>query len=337
MEAQRNTPARSHRPPRRPTGFVVSLLLAVLAAILTAPTASAAPEVASEVAAAAGSAAAPVTKSAPTATTPPPVEAPAPAPTPQPASVPEPTATVDRSLSSNSSSAASKVVHESARQSTATADAVTGGRSSTHVDAVTGGSSTHIPVVDDATHRGGEVANSLTDDAAEATGTAAAPEDPPHGAGVTDRPTGHRAAGPAGRRGRAGPPPPTASLRFAEETLALSSPVSQREVRPTPTGPGKASGVPAAVDAPLATAAYVSIRSGDAGQTRPAIPWRPPSPVPLAEAAASPVGGGFGFSLLLLGLTAAFTLAAPRSPPRLLAAGARYRPAPFICALDPPG
>jgi hypothetical protein len=195
-------------------------------------------------------------------------------------------------------------------------------------------SATHVPVVDEATHRGGAVANALADGAAEETGTAVVPEDPPH-AGVGDRPTGRRADGPAGQRGRAGPPSTPPSLRFADETFALSWPLPLREVRPIVAE--KASGVPPAADARWATSASVSTQPGDAGRTRPAIPWRPPSPAPLAEAAASSVGGAFGFSLLLLGLAAIFILVAPRSPPRLLAAGARYRPAPFICALDPPG
>jgi hypothetical protein len=327
MDAAKNIPAGSRRSPRRQIPFAGALLLFVLASILTAPNAGAAPEVASEVAAAASSVAEPATapQSVPT---PPPAPAPAPvaAPTPQPTptAVPEAAATVVEQTA-GSGSGASHAVRGSAGQSAGAVEAVAGG-----------GDITHVPIVEETTRRANAVASSAANAAAEGTKTDGAPQQSPSASGMDDRTKGKAATGPVGRRGQIGPPSP----QLADDALAWSWSAS-----PPPSGavhlftsPKDASSLSFDAEILRATETSTSMPPDKPGRVAPTVPRNAAPPAPLVDASASSgLGAGFGSSILLLGLLALFALAAPRTPPRLLAAGARYRPDPFICALERPG
>jgi hypothetical protein len=330
MDAPKNTHLESHRRRRR-TVFPGVLLLVAVTSILVVPSAGAAdaaPDTVSEVAATAGSVPAPVTAPAsgtatapgPSAPTPAPAAS-TPAPLPSPASVAEPaTGVVDRPAGSASGSAASQVVREPAHQAAEAVDAV-----------AEGSSVTHVPIVEDSTRRGGEVAGSVVESVAEGTGTAEAPrdsQDPGAGTGTSRK----GKAGPAPPSNRAGPPSP--SPQPAGSALPLSIPQVEGDLLAPKTG----SAVAFVYDARGAMGALVSAFSeDDAGRPPAGSRNAPPLPSPVGIAASSPLGGGSGSSILLLGLLAVFTLAAPRTLPRLLPAAARYRPARSICALERPG
>jgi hypothetical protein len=335
MDDQKRTLTRAHRPPQRPTAFSGALLIAVLTAILTAPGASAAAElpaeaVAAEVTAAAASVAEPAAPP-PSTSTPPPAQAPPPVPVPQPSSVTEPVSTVVNQLGSDSSSAASHVVREATDQGTAAVDVVAKSTGATHA-----------PIVEDAVRRGGRAANSLVEAAAEQTKAAGTAQPSPRDRGAGERSAAPAAAGAAGQESPVGlpsPPPPQPT----GDAFSWSRPLALVEIQMTT--PGHAFGSPGAFGNHSAPAgvrwAGKASASTPPGDGEPKTPTVPPTPRPLAppaEAAfSSTPGGGFGLSLFLLGVLAIFALAAPRSPPRFLSVGTRYRPTSFACALERPG
>jgi hypothetical protein len=312
--------------PRRRTISVFALLLAVLISILTVPSASAAADPVSEVTATAGAVVEPVSTPSPTAATPPPTPAPAPAPAPVPpptSAAETATTVVDRSLGSSPGSTVAQVVHESTQRGAEAVDAV-----------VKSTGASHVPIVKDTTRRAGDAASSLVGTAAGEAETDGAPQHSSPGPGATERTTVERPVGPASRRGRV-ELPPSPSPRAAND-LALSAP--SEEVRLAV--PGNASTIRlTAVDVRRAAGVTAPLLGNDAGPTRTGLSRNAPSPPPPpVGAAASLGGGGFGPSLLLFfALLSLFALAAPRAPTRLLPATVRYRPTPFICALERPG
>jgi hypothetical protein len=327
MDALENTHVESHRPRRRAVS-TGALLLFVLTLTLALPSAgaaaTAAPDTASEVAATAGTVAEPVAAPPSSAATPSPS---APAPSPPPASVPVPapspapvdkptTDVVDRSLDSGGSTTP-QVVREPAHQAAAAVDAV-----------AEDGSVSHVPIVEDAARHGGEVASSSLGTVAAGTGTSGAPQhsrDPNTGG---PRSPAKGDTGPAPRSDLVGSPPP------ARSALLWSIPQAELDL----TAPGDTSFFTRILDLPGGTAAPTSTLPGDdAGRGPAGSPNAPSLPSPIGTAASSPLGGGFGSFVLLLGLLAVFALAAPKTPPGLLTAAVRYRPDPFICALERPG
>jgi hypothetical protein len=330
MDALENTHVESHRP-RRWAVSTGALLLFVLTLTLPLPSAGAAataPDTASEVAATAGTVAEPVAAPPSSAATappsapapsPPPASVPVPVPAPSPAPVDKPTTDViDRSLDSGGSTIP-QVVREPAHQAAAAVDAV-----------AEDGSVSHVPIVEDAARHGGEVASSSLGTVAAGTGTSGAPQ---HSRSpITDGPRSpaKEDTGPAPRSDLVGPPSPPP----ARSALLWVIPQAELDL----TAPGDTSFFTRILDLPGGTAALTSTLPGDdAGRGTAGSPNAPSLPSPIGTAASSPLGGGFGSFVLLLGLLAVFARAAPKTPPGLLTAAVRYRPDPFICALERPG
>ncbi len=330
MDPSQDIRAEFHRPRRRAV-VAGPLLLAALTSFLAVPNAGAALGTAPEAAPVAGAATEEaVTASASSAATPPPAAA----PVPPPSAAETPTAAVDRSLDSDSGAPAADVVPEPVRaavsepahQAVETVGAV-----------AKDGNVNRVPIVGDVARRAGDEAGLLTESAAQGTRTDAAPRRPSSVPDSGNRTAGEGRGEPAPRSGRAGPP--AAVPGPANGTLAR--PVPRQEILFVTSGDG--STLPFALEdgrRSLNVTVVTPPSSGDAPRSDPPSRNTPsPSPAPPVGAAlASSLGGaGFAFSVLLLGLIATFALAAPRSPPRRLAAACRYRSALFVCALERPG
>jgi hypothetical protein len=208
------------------------------------------------------------------------------------------------------------------------------GRSVETVKVVAEASGASKVPVEDTVRGASATVDSLANAAGEATKTDASALPAP-GSHTGEEAAVKRSEGPTPRHGRIGPPSTAPS---PTDDLALSVPRGETRL----ATPGHASAITAAagaVDIHPATDQSSFEPSGDAAGATPMGSQRAPSlpPPPVGTAALPSSGGGFGSSLLVLGLLALFVLVAPRTPPRLLSAGARYRPVPFVCALERPG
>jgi hypothetical protein len=340
MYAQTNIPIRAR--------LWLSLLLGVLgAALIASPAGAASP--APEAANAASAAAEPVvtaaTSVAATAAESPPAT-PAADPAPAPASEASSPASESSPVSSAAATpapvtkAAAGLVGSATRSAGSPPDAASAvvRRSVERVAETTAtvGSATHVAAVDETTRRVAAAGST----GADAIGHIAPGQQA--GAAVSAPDSGEARAVEQGSREReiAGPLPPLPSMPDRVEAFAAPRiDLGLIAAAGTATGGGLltvATSLPAVADLQAEAAPSAPTHPRPDGGLRLRSEG-PPAPPPAAATAASTPGGGFGFSIFLLGVLALFALLAPKTPPRLLRAGPRHGSAAFVCALERPG